>query len=277
MKSKVLLFGLLAVVLAVIALSAGLELVLAHGAAPEWAEVWTGEARLFVADNARSEIVAVDLPHGQVTARIGVPPKTMVLALAQRSPSFANAGGRQGNKHLPLADANVVLADPDDVALTAPKNRPAQQIQVGIRGCAVDQPLQCGREISRGWWHFVPPYLCRIVVPFHPPLIVDSQPGGAVNLDVVLALLHHVPVAGDDDTPTHAPADGHRARALGNDLPDGRVLQRLLHLISAPSWRYHEMPVSRTASSNESARPTSHRYANSASPSAMRISTTIFS
>ncbi|MGQ9492049.1 MAG: hypothetical protein ACUVS6_15405 [Anaerolineae bacterium] len=65
MKSKVLFFSLLMVVLAVIALSAGHDLVLAHRAAPEWAEVWTGEARLFVADNARSEIVAVDLPDGQ--------------------------------------------------------------------------------------------------------------------------------------------------------------------------------------------------------------------
>lgn len=82
MKKKVLFFGLLIVILAITVLSAGRDLVLAHGAAPEWAEVWTGEARLFTADNARSEIVAVDLPDGQVTARIGVPPKTMILALS---------------------------------------------------------------------------------------------------------------------------------------------------------------------------------------------------
>jgi len=49
----------------------------AHGDAPSYEELWSGEARLFVADNARDEILVIDLPDGQVTARIQVPPKTM--------------------------------------------------------------------------------------------------------------------------------------------------------------------------------------------------------
>jgi len=79
---KALFVGLAIVLLVTVGLAMGRNLVLAHGAVPEWAEVWTGEARLFTADNARSEILAIDLPDGQVTARIGVPPKTMILALS---------------------------------------------------------------------------------------------------------------------------------------------------------------------------------------------------
>ena len=111
MKSKVLFFSLLMVILAVIALSAGHDLVLAHGAAPEWAEVWTGEARLFVADNARSEIVAVDLPDGQVTARIGVPPKTMILALSPDHDHLVAIRGRDVDRQHISVIATGVEAD----------------------------------------------------------------------------------------------------------------------------------------------------------------------
>jgi hypothetical protein len=49
----------------------------AHRDAPSYEELWSGEARLFVADNARDEILIIDLPDGQITARMQVPPKTM--------------------------------------------------------------------------------------------------------------------------------------------------------------------------------------------------------
>jgi len=49
----------------------------AHGDAPSYEELWSGEARLFVADNAQDEILIIDLPDGQITARMQVPPKTM--------------------------------------------------------------------------------------------------------------------------------------------------------------------------------------------------------
>ena len=69
-----------------------------HGPAPEYKELWQGEARLFVADNARNEIVVVDLPDGQVTARLNVPPKTMTMGVTPDKAYLIVARGRDADR-----------------------------------------------------------------------------------------------------------------------------------------------------------------------------------
>lgn len=79
-----------------------------HGAAPEFVELWQGDARLFVADNARNEIVVVDLPDGQVTARLNVPPKTMTMGVTPDKAYLLVARSRDADRqHLSVIATGV--------------------------------------------------------------------------------------------------------------------------------------------------------------------------
>ncbi|MFW2405954.1 MAG: hypothetical protein ACN4GT_14370, partial [Gammaproteobacteria bacterium] len=53
-----------------------------HGGTGRVAEGSTAEARLFVADAATGDVVAVDLPSGDVVSRLSTPPFIMSLALS---------------------------------------------------------------------------------------------------------------------------------------------------------------------------------------------------
>lgn len=53
----------------------------AHGPVARAAEGQVAEARLFTSDSATGELVAVDLPSGNVVARLGTPPYVLTLAL----------------------------------------------------------------------------------------------------------------------------------------------------------------------------------------------------
>lgn len=53
----------------------------AHGPVARTAEAQAAEARLFTSDSATGEVVAIDLPSGNVVARLGTPPYVLTLAL----------------------------------------------------------------------------------------------------------------------------------------------------------------------------------------------------
>lgn len=83
----------------------------AHGGATVWEERWVAAARLFAADNAQGEIVAIDLPDGQVIARIGVPPKTMILGATPDEAYVLSARGRDVDRQHLTVIASGVEAD----------------------------------------------------------------------------------------------------------------------------------------------------------------------
>lgn len=111
-NSKRLLSGVLLVALGLIsALWFITSNVSAHGGAAVWEERWEAAARLFVADNAQGEIVAIDLPDVQVIARIGVPPKTMILGATPDGAYLLSARGRDVDRQHLTVIASGVEAD----------------------------------------------------------------------------------------------------------------------------------------------------------------------
>lgn len=57
----------------------------AHGPVARTAEGQAAEARLFTSDSATGEVVAIDLPAGNVVARLATPPYVLTLGLTQDS------------------------------------------------------------------------------------------------------------------------------------------------------------------------------------------------
>jgi hypothetical protein len=72
----------------------------AHMPIPPTPEVWEGSGRLFVADNGTDSVLAVDLPSGNVTARISVPAHTMQLGVSPDSSTVVAIRGRDTDRQL---------------------------------------------------------------------------------------------------------------------------------------------------------------------------------
>lgn len=83
----------------------------AHGGAAMLEERWQAAARLFVVDNGQSEIVAIDLPDGQVVARIDVAPKTMIMGATLDGAYVLAARGRDVDRQHLTVIASGVEAD----------------------------------------------------------------------------------------------------------------------------------------------------------------------
>jgi hypothetical protein len=83
----------------------------AHAPAPVRAEVWSAEERLFAIDNARGEVVVVDLPDGQVVNRIPVPPKTMMIGRTDDGAYVLAVRGRDTDRQYVTVIASGVEAD----------------------------------------------------------------------------------------------------------------------------------------------------------------------
>jgi len=84
---------------------------LGHGLTAQRPEVWSADARLFVVDNARSEIVVIDLPDGQVVSRITVPPKVMLFGGTESGDYVIAARGRDTDRQFVSVIASGVEKD----------------------------------------------------------------------------------------------------------------------------------------------------------------------
>lgn len=83
----------------------------AHGPIARTAEGQPAEARLFTSDSATGEVVAVDLPTGNVIAHLSTPPNVLILALSHDSQYLFAMRGRNT-----LRDVITVI----DTGLQAP-------------------------------------------------------------------------------------------------------------------------------------------------------------
>jgi hypothetical protein len=93
---------------AVVALVISAAVAVAHVPIPPTAEVWSGAARLFVADNGTDSVLAVDLPDGSVSARISVPAHTMMLGVSPDRSTVLAIRGRDTDRQLvTFIDAGV--------------------------------------------------------------------------------------------------------------------------------------------------------------------------
>ena len=87
------------------------NLVNAHKEATKRAEVWPAGARLFAADNGRGEVVVLDLPDGQVVARITVPPKVMSMGKTEDGAYVVAMRGRDTDRDYVTVMASGVESD----------------------------------------------------------------------------------------------------------------------------------------------------------------------
>lgn len=70
----------------------------AHGPVARTAEGQVADARLFTSDSATGDVVAVDLPSGNVVARLGTPPYVLTLALTHDNRFIFAMRGRNTNR-----------------------------------------------------------------------------------------------------------------------------------------------------------------------------------
>lgn len=85
-----------------ILLAAAPALVAAHGAVPQYQECFPdSEGRIFIADNTRPEpaILVMEMPSGNISHRILVPPASMTLALSRDKQHILVFRGRDTNLH----------------------------------------------------------------------------------------------------------------------------------------------------------------------------------
>ncbi len=73
---------------------------LTHGAVPEREEAFPAEARLFALDNGKdsSRLLAIDLPRGEVVARLSLPPRGMSLVAAPSGRYLLVSRGRDTDR-----------------------------------------------------------------------------------------------------------------------------------------------------------------------------------